>query len=167
MRAAMESLVYKNGYVTIDASDWFIDTKIIEALKKNPQADLTPYKEYYIRHIIDRADYYDSLATKMFNRKIRHTLLLHHSLLNALFLEDLLNSLESKGWKLIDATKAYQDNIFNLKPMIEPCGESIVWQFAKLDTLFSKDLRYPAEDSKYEELPLQKFVEQYRLTHEK
>lgn len=167
MRAAMQVMGYKNGYVTIDASDWFIDTKIIEELKKSPQADLTPYKEYYIEHIINRADYYDSLAKNIFNRKVKHTLLLHHSLLNALFLDDLLKALESNGWKLIDATEAYEDSIFNLKPIIEPCGESLVWQCAKLDTAFSKGLRYPAEDSKYEELPLKQYIEEYRLRNEK
>lgn len=163
MRAAMQVLEYKNGYVTIDASDWYIDIKMIEELRRNPKADLTPFKEYYIEHIINRADYYDSIANIIFNRKVKHTLLLHHSLLNALFLDDLLIALEGNGWELIDATEAYQDSILNLKPINEPCGESIIWQCAKLNTLLSIDLRYPAEDSKYEELPLKKYIEEYRL----
>lgn len=162
MRMAMQSMEYKNGYVTIDASDWYIDLKIIEELKKNTISDLKAYKDYYIKHILDRANYYDSLSTKLFNRKIKHTLLIHLSLLNALCLDDLLTELENNGWNLIDAKEAYRDSIFNLQPIIEPCGESIVWQCAKLDTAISKTLRYPAEDSQYEELPLQKSIEEYR-----
>lgn len=161
MRAAMQEMGYQNGYVTIDASDWYIDTKINEELKKDPKADLTAYKEYYIRHILDRAHYYDSLATRLLNRKVKHTLLIHHSLLNALFLDDLLKALERDGWELIDAKAAFEDEIFDLQPKIEPCGESIVWQCAKLDAEAAKGLRYPAEDSAYEEEALERAVEGY------
>ncbi|MFN8395881.1 MAG: polysaccharide deacetylase family protein [Bacteroidia bacterium] len=161
MRMAMQGLGYQNGYVTIDASDWFIDGKVNEELKKDPKADLTAYKEYYIRHILDRAHYYDSLATTLLNRKVKHTLLIHHSLLNALFLDDLLKALKRDGWELIDAKAAFEDEIFDLQPEIEPCGESIVWQCAKLDAEAAKGLRYPAEDSAYEEEGLKRAVEGY------
>jgi peptidoglycan/xylan/chitin deacetylase (PgdA/CDA1 family) len=56
---------YKTGYVTIDASDWYIDGRMRDTLKINPNADLTPYKEYYLMHIYDRAMFYDSLAEKL------------------------------------------------------------------------------------------------------
>lgn len=161
IRQGMKQMGYKNGHVTIDASDWYIDSKIIEELKRNPNVDLTVYKKYYIKHILERANYYDSLATALFKRKIKHTLLIHHSLLNALFLDDLLQALKNNGWKLIDAKEAYNDSIFNLQPMIIPCGESIVWQCAKLDAELSKTLRYPAEDSEYEKKPLEKAINEY------
>ena len=163
MRIAMNNFNYKNGYVSIDASDWYIDSEIIKALKKDIKTNLTPYKLYYIKHILDRANYYDSLAHLMFNREIHHTLLIHHSLLNALFLDDLLMALEANGWKLIDAKTAYKDAIFNEQPKIEPCGESIVWQCAERDETLSKTLRYPAEDEVYEKEELAKFILNYQL----
>lgn len=163
MRMAMEASSYKNGHVTIDASDWYIDAQIAVALKKDSKADLTPYKEYYIKHILDRANYYDSLAHMVFKRDIKHTLLLHHSLLNALFLDDLLIALKAKGWKLIDAKKAYKDAAFSKKPLIQPCGESLVWQCAKEIEELSKNLRYPGEDEIYEKEPLEKHIKEYEL----
>lgn len=163
MRMAMALNGYKNGHVTIDASDWYIDAQVILALKKDLKADLTPYKEYYIKHILDRANYYDGLAQLVFKRKIKHTLLLHHSLLNALFLDDLLTALKSNGWKLIDARRAYKDVVFTQQPAIEPCGESIVWQCAKQDEAISKTLRYPAEDGDYEKEPLEDYITAYQL----
>jgi hypothetical protein len=105
---------------------------------------------------LNRAHYYDSLAIHVFKRNIKHTLLIHHSLLNALFLDDLLIALKKSGWQLIDAKNAYQDEVFNLQPLIEPCGESLVWQYARLDVTIADRLRYPAEDGKYEEEPLRK-----------
>lgn len=162
MRAAMKNGDYKNGYVTIDASDWYIDAQLTEALKKDINTDLTPYKEYYIKHILERANYYDSLAHLVFKRDIKHTLLIHHSLLNALFLDDLLLALKANGWKLIDAKKAYKDEVFKKQPDIEPCGESIVWQCAKQIESISKILRSPAEDGEYEKAPLEAYVNEYK-----
>lgn len=162
MRTALVQTQYRNGFVTIDASDWYVDAKVTEALKENPDADLTPYKQYYIRHILDRAKYYDDLATNVFGRKIKHTLLIHHSLLNALFLDDLLDAMEADKWELIDAKAAYGDSVYSLQPEIEPCGESLAWQCAKLDSTLAQTLRYPAEDSEYEEAPLREFLEAYR-----
>lgn len=161
MRTALAENNYQNGSVTIDASDWYIDAEITKVLKENPNADLSVYKKYYIQHILDRANYYDSLSNQIFHREIKHTLLLHHSLLNALFLDDLLIALEENGWELIDAKKAFKDKIFKLQPMIEPCGESIVWQCAKLNPKLAETLRYPAEDGAYEKELLQKMVEEY------
>ena len=163
MRVAMKTDGYKNGYVTIDASDWYIDAQISIALKKDINTDLTPYKEYYINHILDRAKYYDSLAHLVFKRDIKHTLLIHHSLLNALFLDDLLTALNENGWKLINAKEAYYDVISSQQPLIEPCGESIVWQCAELIEEISKTLRYPGEDEEYEKEPLEKYIEEYEL----
>lgn len=162
IRAVMKNEGYKNGYVTIDASDWFIDAQLTSALHKDINTDLTPYKEYYIKHILDRANYYDSLAHLVFKRDIKHTLLIHHSLLNALFLNDLLNELKANGWELIDAKDAFTDEVFQLQPSIVPCGESIIWQCSKQIDWISKVLRYPAEDGEYEKAPLESYLEQYK-----
>jgi len=167
MRMAMNKNGYKNGLVTIDASDWYIDEQIAIVLKKDSNADLTPYKEYYIKHILDRANYYDYLAQLVFKKNIRHTLLIHHSLLNSLFLDDLLNALTANGWKLIDAKKAYKDAVFSKTPLIVPCGESIVWQCAKESEKLAPNLRYPAEDGEYEKELLERYVQEYKLKPKK
>jgi peptidoglycan/xylan/chitin deacetylase (PgdA/CDA1 family) len=167
MRMAMKVEGYRNGCVTIDASDWYIDAQIAEALKKDIDTDLTPYREYYINHILDRADYYDTLARLVFKKEIKHTLLIHHSLLNALFLDDLLIALKTKGWKLIDAKKAYKDSVLSQQPLIAPCGESIVWQCAEQIEEISKTLRYPAEDGEYEKEKLEEYVKEYQLKNNK
>jgi hypothetical protein len=159
MREILSENGYKNGYVTIDASDWYIDSKINEVLKNNPKADLSVYKNYYIKHILNRAHYYDSLSNLVLKKTIPHTLLIHHSLLNALFLEDLIFALKKEGWIFIDAKISFSDNAYNLKPLIEPCGESLIWQLAKLDSNLAKYLRYPAEDSRYEKEPLEEFIQ--------
>jgi len=161
MREILKKTNYRNGHVTIDASDWYIDTKMIEAIKKDSNVDLRPYKQYYIEHILNRVAHYDSLSKRIFGRQIKHNLLIHHSLLNALYLSDVLLELKKKGWQLIDAKEAFSDSTYLLKPNIIPCGESIIWQSAKLDSHLSPALRYPAEDGQYEEKGLQDMIEKY------
>jgi len=150
MRAFLESHGYANGAVTIDASDWYIDQRLTNRLKTDPDADLTIYREYYLNHIIERAEFYDDLAQNILGRSIGHTLLLHHNLLNALFLTDLIDTFRANGWEIIDAVSAYEDMIFEQQPDILPAGESLVWALAKESGEFDDVLRYPGEDSAYE-----------------
>jgi len=84
-------------------------------------------------------------------RSIPHTLLVHHNVLNGLFLGDLLAMYEREGWKLIDAKAAFADPVFRAEPKIAPAGESLVWALAKETGKYDKLLRYPAEDSEYED----------------
>jgi hypothetical protein len=150
MRAFLESHGYANGAVTIDASDWYINQRLTERLKTNPDADPTIYRDYYVNHIINRAEFYDGLARKILSRSTGHTLLLHHNLLNALFLPDLIGTFRTNGWHIIDAASAYEDMIFEKDPDILPAGESLVWSLAKETGEFDNVLRYPGEDSAYE-----------------
>ncbi len=142
---------YRNGYVTIDASDWYIDSRINDTLKSIPGFDITPFKEYYLQHIYDRAMFYDSLAFAITGRHIKHTLLLHHNTLNAKYLGELIEYFISKGWEFTNAADAYTDEIYGLQPDILPAGESLVWALAKETGRFENVLRYPGEDGEYEE----------------
>ncbi len=151
VRAFLKKNGYRNGYVTIDASDWYYSQRLEAALKKNPSVDLNAYREIYCAHIWDRANYYHRLGLDVLGHDIPHTLLIHHNLLNALFLGDLLAMFKAKGWDLIDASEAYTDGVFASEPDIVPAGESLVWALAKESGRFEDRLRYPAEDSVYEE----------------
>ncbi|MBK9099048.1 MAG: polysaccharide deacetylase family protein [bacterium] len=142
---------YKNGYVTIDNSDWFINSRMIKFMEENPDSSIEKYKKYYIEHLIDRAKYYDDIAFKLLGRRVKHTLLLHHNLTSALFLNDLMDAFEKEGWELIDADDALTDPVFEMIPDIVPAGESIIWGLARESGKFDDVIRYPAEDSPYEE----------------
>jgi len=141
---------YQNGSVTIDCSDWYINGRLEKRLAQNPNADINPYKEYYLQHIWSRAQYYDKLAFEVLGRSPNHTLLVHHNLLNALFLKDIIQMFKDKGWKIIDADIAFQDPVFRLVPNTIPAGESLIWALAKETGRYDDQLRYPGEDGYYE-----------------
>ena len=149
-RTLMKEHNYRNGHVTIDASDWYIDSRLRSRLRENPQADINSFKQFYLEHLFSRAVYYEELAFKLTGRHIKHTLLLHHNLAAALFLGDLIKFFKEKGWNVINAHDAFDDEIFRTNPSNVPAGESLVWALAKESGKFESILRYPAEDSKYE-----------------
>lgn len=150
MRSFMAQNGYRNGHVTIDNSDWAIDQRLTARLKKDPNADLKPYRDFYLEHMWSRAEYYDSLANRVAGRPVKHTILVHFNLLNGLFLNDVITMLKGKGWEPIDAEEAYGDSVFMAQPKVVPAGESIIWSLAKEKGTIAKTLRYPAEDGEYE-----------------
>ncbi len=149
-RAFMTEKGYKNGHVSIDASDWYIDSRLVKRIRENPKADISGFRDYYKKHLLNRAEFYDSLAYQLTNRHIHHVILLHHNLAASLFLDDLIRHFKANGWDVMDADKAYADPVYNEVPKNIPAGESLIWALAKQSGKFEKVLRYPAEDAAYE-----------------
>lgn len=147
-RAFLDSNHYKTGPVSVDASDWYCSQRLSARLKKNPDADRLAYRDAYLRHLYDRAQYYDGLSRTVLGRSVAHVLLLHHNLINALFLKDVIQMFRDKGWTLIDSETAFQDPLYAMRPDILPAGESILWALAKQKG--TPGLRYPGEDDIYE-----------------
>ena len=149
MRTFLAEHGYKNGAVTIDASDWYIDDRLRKRLATDSKSDTTGYRDYYLQHVADRSRYYEDLSRHALGRSVKHTLLVHHNVLHELYLGDILDQYKRHGWKLIDAEHAYTDPIFDEKPDVLPAGESLVRALA-IQNGKLKEPRYPAEDSKYE-----------------
>ena len=141
---------YRNGSVTIDASDWYYNQRLLTRIEADRRFEVTRYRQPYLDHIWDRAQFYDRLSRDVLGRSVAHTLLIHYNLLNSLFLGDLLAMFRSKGWGVIDAEEAFSDEVFTRQPDTAPAGESLVWALAKETGKFDDRLRYPGEDGVYE-----------------
>ena len=151
VRSYLRKREYRTGHVSIDASDWYIDDRLRKRLHEKPEADLKPYRDSYLAHLWDRASYYDGLSQELLGRSVPHVILLHHNLLNALFLSDLLEMFKRQGWEHIGADEAFDDPVYASVPDVLPAGEGILWSLAHASGRFKESLRYPAEDSEYEE----------------
>jgi peptidoglycan-N-acetylglucosamine deacetylase len=147
-RVFLDSTGYKTGLVSVDASDWYYSQRLSARLKSNSDADRLPYKDAYLRHLYARALYYDQLSRTVLGRSVKHVLLLHHNLINALFLRDVIQMFRDKGWKIIDSETAFQDPVYATRPNILPAGQSILWALAKQKGI--PGLRFPGEDEVYE-----------------
>ena len=150
MRAFLKAHGYRNGAVTIDASDWYYDQRLRKCMKERAKFDVNLFREPYLAHLWDRATYYDRLAREVLGRGIPHTILLHYNVLNSYFLGDAMDMFRMRGWQLVDAERAFQDEVFTRQPDTAPAGESLVWALAKETGRYDSVLRYPGEDDVYE-----------------
>lgn len=150
MRQDLSRRGLSNAYVTIDASDWYVDQRLLQRLKTEQGADVTPYGDYLVRHLLARAAFYDGLAREVVGYSPPHTLLIHHNLTTALFLPRILAAFREAGWTAIDADTAFAHPIYRSQPDIAPAAHSLIWQLAKADGRFEDRLRSPGEDGPYE-----------------
>jgi peptidoglycan-N-acetylglucosamine deacetylase len=131
MRAFLKAQGLTNARVTLDTSDWRLDRALEETLKARPDADLAPFREVYLAHLRQRAEAYRDLSRRLFGRDIAQVLLLHHNLINALFLEDALAQFERLGWRFVPPAEAYQDFLYTLEPQRESPGQSLLLSAAR------------------------------------
>ena len=149
-RAFMKEQSYRNGSVTIDASDWYVNGRLLTRLNQNPKADIDGYRAFYLEHLYSRTTFYENLSVQLTGRHIHHVMLLHHNLTSALFLGDLIKMFREKGWKIVDAEEAYKDEIYKSEPKYIPAGQSLIWALAKDTGKYDSILRFPGEDGDYE-----------------
>lgn len=124
MRTFLRQQGYRNGYVTLDTSDWRLDEKLTEVLAKNPQANVEPIRQAYLAHIRQRALAYRELAQRLQGRDIPQVLLLHHNLINAMWLDDVIRQFKDMGWTITTPAQAYADPVYRFMP--ERAGGSLL-----------------------------------------
>lgn len=126
IRSFLRAKNYRIGYVSIDTCDWLIDAKLQTRLEQNPALDLSPWRALYLSHLWERAQVYDRLAKSIYGRDIPHVLLLHHNLLNALFLGDVIDMFQAKGWKPVSPEVAFADPAYQVEPRVLPVDGSVL-----------------------------------------
>ncbi|MFZ6843769.1 polysaccharide deacetylase family protein [Undibacterium sp. RuTC16W] len=131
MRNFLKQLDYRNAYVSLDTSDWRLDEKLTEVLAKNPQADLSPIKLAYLSHIRQRAIAYRALSQQLQGRDIPQIILLHHNLINALWLDDVIAQFKDMGWNIVTPASAFADPVYQLVPDRPAPGQSLLLSMAR------------------------------------
>lgn len=149
MRAWMRANGYRVAPVSIDASDWYYNQIYSAHAKSGVQEKAAQVKKAYIEHLLDRANYYDGLAKQVLGRSPIHVMLLHTNEINAAALPQVIAVFRERGWHFVAPKAAFDDPVYSLPVNTLPAGESLIWARAKAAGL--SGLRYPAEDSVYEE----------------
>ncbi|WP_426341853.1 hypothetical protein ACN9MZ_09160 [Pseudoduganella sp. S-14] len=93
---------------------------------KDPKADISAIRTAYLAHVKQRALAYRELSQQLQGRDISQVLLLHHNLLNALWLDDVLAQFEEMGWKIITPAEAFADPVYKLEPVRKAAGQSLL-----------------------------------------
>jgi peptidoglycan/xylan/chitin deacetylase (PgdA/CDA1 family) len=131
MRTFLKQQGYRNAYVSLDTSDWRFDDKLREVLNKNPQADLAPIRQSYLAHVRQRALAYRALSQQLQGRDIPQVILLHHNLINALWLDDVIAQFRAMGWSVTTPAAAFADPVYQLMPDRPAAGQSLLLSMAR------------------------------------
>ena len=122
---------YRVGHVTLDTSDWRLDQALRERLEKDPKADLAPFRAAYLGHLKQRAEAYRALSRRLFDRDVAQMILLHHNLINALFLKDAISQFRAEGWEIIAPETAFADPVYSSEPESRVPGQSLLVSLAR------------------------------------
>jgi peptidoglycan-N-acetylglucosamine deacetylase len=132
VRAGLKQRGLSNGYVTIEASDWHMETLALEATQAGKTINMAALKTYFVQRHVEAANFYNDLAKQTLNRSPAHIMLLHDADVTALFVEDLVAALRQDGWTIITADTAYKDKIAKLLPDTPSAQgtltEALAWQ---------------------------------------
>ena len=146
VRQGLAAMGLRNGYVTIDNYDWYLDALAAEARSANPAVDLDAVRDIYVQTLVDAARFYGDIARDELGRSPAHVLLLHENDLAALFITDLVAALRADGWEIIPAVEAYADPIAERAPETLFNGQGRVAALAHEAGRSARSLVHPLED---------------------
>lgn len=126
MRKFLREQGYRNAHVSIDTSDWRLNEALEQVLKQNPKADVSAIRTAYLAHVKQRMLAYRELSHTLQGRDIAQVLLLHHNLINAMWLDDVLTQAREMGWKIITPAEAFADPVYKLEPVRKAAGQSML-----------------------------------------
>lgn len=132
VRAGLDARGLSNGYVTVDAADWWLEQAAIEAKAAGQAIDMDALRDLYVESHVEAADFNDRLARKILGRAPAQVILLHETDLAALWIDDLVAALRAAGWEIVTADEAYADPISRLRPDVPSAQgtltEAIAWE---------------------------------------
>jgi peptidoglycan/xylan/chitin deacetylase (PgdA/CDA1 family) len=131
LRTFLKQQNYRNAYVSLDTSDWRLNEKLIEVLNNDKDADLTVIRQAYLAHIKQRALAYRALAQQLQGRDIPQVMLMHHNLINALWLDDVISMFTEMGWHFTTPAAAFADPVYQLMPDRPAPGQSLLLSMAR------------------------------------
>lgn len=132
IRAGLAARGLRNGYVTVDASDWNMEQLAIDAKAAGKAIDMAALRDLYVESHVEAAEFYDGLARRTLGRSPAHVLLLHETDLAALFIDELATALRRAGWAIITADEAFADPIASAAPDVPVAQgtltEALAWE---------------------------------------
>ncbi len=146
VRAGLRAMNYKQGYVTVDNYDWYLNTLANNARTTGQVVDEAALRDLYVETLIKAVEFYDAIAVKTLGRSPRHVLLLHENDLAALYIADLVGELRKRGWKIIGADLAYADPIADIMPDTQFLNQGRVAAIAHTKGMKPIELVHEEED---------------------
>ncbi|WP_375427540.1 polysaccharide deacetylase family protein [uncultured Sphingomonas sp.] len=132
VRAGLAARSLRNGYATVDASDWNMERLTVEARAAGKPIDTAALRDLYVESHVEAAGFYDDLARRTLGRSPAHVLLLHETDIAALYVGDLVEALRRAGWKIVGVDEAFADPVAAARPDVPSAQgtltEALAWE---------------------------------------
>ncbi|WP_373491384.1 polysaccharide deacetylase family protein [Parasphingorhabdus sp.] len=119
VRAGLGKRGLINGYVTVDASDWYMEDQAIAAAASGKLMDWNALRDLFVESYVESANFSDDLARRTLGRAPVQMVLLHETDIAAMFVDDLAAALKADGWTIVTVDEAYRDPIAQMVPDVE------------------------------------------------
>ncbi len=100
---------YRVAPVTVDTNDWMYAAVYGDALAKGDGAFAARVRDAYIASYPTILDFFEDLSLRVFDRPIRHVLLVHANVLNAETLPAWAAALRARGYAFVPLARALED----------------------------------------------------------
>jgi peptidoglycan/xylan/chitin deacetylase (PgdA/CDA1 family) len=113
VRATFEGFLKERGYtvapVTVDNSDWMFNSVYTNAGTRGDKELMKRVGEAYVTYMDAVFDFHERASLALFNRPVRHTLLLHANELNADHFGEVCKVLRRRGYSFVTLEEALKD----------------------------------------------------------
>lgn len=150
---SLENFIRQAGYtsapVTLDSDDYLFAKAYADAFKDGDQTLMKKIGESYVNHTEAKLKFYEELTQAVFDRDIAQTYLMHASLLNADYLDDLAEMFQRNGYRFISQTEVLKDKAYQ-EPVTKFGNWGMSWLYRwalsknKGTGLFKKDIKVPS-----------------------
>lgn len=110
---ALKYFLQQHGYeeapVTIDNDDYLFAKAFHSAFVKDDVDRMGEIGEAYVRYMVEKLIYFEHSSEALFNRNISQVLLIHASMLNAHYLDELLEAYQNLGYEFVSLREVLKD----------------------------------------------------------
>ncbi len=104
---------YRNAPVTVATSDWVLAFAYVDA--HGDEVLREQIGRRYVEHMVASVDAGREMARLVTDREVRHTVLVHVNVLNAEWLDDVLDAFGARGATFVDLPTAMADPVYGLE----------------------------------------------------
>lgn len=112
LREFLKENNYKVAPVTIDNSEWIFAVAYNRAYNDKDTEMMRKLGNNYVSYMLDKIKYYEDQSQKLFGRNIKQVLLIHANLLNADYLDELLEAIQDYGYDFISLDETLEDEAY-------------------------------------------------------
>lgn len=108
----LEANGYTEAPVSIDNADYLFALAYHKAMKSQDSELMQKIGQDYLLHMEQKLSFYEGLSHKLFNRNIKHILLLHANALNAEYMDELAQMYRQRGYTFVSLEQALSDEAY-------------------------------------------------------